>query len=114
MGLIKNENGHYYVKDRTNGKALRQYWVELGQYRDDAYRNFKSDLPNLRQQFKDYFKQYQSANGMDATQALVNDAKLNYLEKFSQIQMTLEQIEERGNEQIADLLEKELNFVETL
>lgn len=114
MGLIKNENGHYYVKDRTNGKALRQYWVELGQYRDDAYRNFRSDLPNLRQQFKDYFKQYQSANGMDATQALVNDAKLNYLEKFSQIQMTLEQIEERGNEQIADLLEKELNFVETL
>lgn len=114
MGLIKNENNRYFVKDKTNGKALRQYWVELGQYRDEAFNAFKADLPNLRQQFKEFFKQYQSANGLDAMQALVNDAKQNYLEKYAQVNMTVEQIEERGNEQIAELLEKELGFVETL
>lgn len=114
MGLIKNENGQYYVKDKTNGKALRQYWIELGQYRDEAFATFKADLPNLRQQFKEYFKQYQSANGMDAMQTIVNDAKHNYLDKYSQVQMTIDQIEDRGNEQIADLLEKELSYVETL
>lgn len=114
MGLIKNENGQYYVKDKTNGKALRQYWVELGQYRDEAFANFKADLPNLRQQFKDFFRQYQSVNGDAAMQTLVDDAKQNYFEKYSQIHMTIEQIEDRGNEQIADLMEKELGFVETL
>lgn len=114
LGLIKNENNRYFVKDKTNGKALRQYWVELGQYRDEAFNAFKADLPNLRQQFKEFFKQYQSANGLDAMQALVSDAKQNYLEKYAQVNMTVEQIEERGNEQIAELLEKELGFVETL
>lgn len=111
MGLIKNEDGQYYVKDKTNGKALREYWVELGQYRDEAFTAFKADLPNLRQQFKEFFRQYQSANGNDAMQAIVDDAKQNYLDKYSQINMTIDQIEDRGNEQIADLIEKELNFV---
>lgn len=114
MGLVKNENGRYYVKDKTNGKALRQYWVEIGQYRDEAFSAFKADLPNLRQQFKDYFRQYQNANGQDAMKAIIDDAKQNYLEKFSQINMSLDQIESKGYEQIADLMEKELNFIETM
>lgn len=114
MGLIKNEEGHYYVKDKTNGKALRQYWVELGQYRDDAFASFRADLPNLRSQFNEYFRQYQTTNGSDAMQTIVDDAKLNYLDKYSQVKMTVDQIEERGNEQIASLIEKELGFVETL
>lgn len=114
MGLIKNENGNYYVKDRTNGRALRGYWVELGKYRDEAFHAFVSNITSLSKQFEDFFRQYQSANGLDAVHTLEADAKQNYLGKYSQVNMSLEEIEKRGNEQISNLLEKELEFIETL
>lgn len=114
FGLVKNEGGKYYVQDKENGKALRQYWVELGEYRDEAFSAFKAELISLRTQFKEHFRQFQSSNGLDAMQSLIDDAKQHYFEKFSQINMTVEEIEDRGNEQIADLVEKELNFVQSL
>lgn len=114
FGLIKNDNGKYYVKDKTNGRALREYWIEIGTYRDEAFAAFKADIVNLRTQFNEYFRQYQNANGNDAMQRLIDDAKQNYLSAYSQVNMTMAEIEDRGNEQIADLLEKELAFVETL
>lgn len=114
MGLIKNEGEQYFVKDKTNGKALRQYWLELGKYRDEAFNAFKADLPNLRPQFKEFFLQYQSANGMDAMQSIVDDAKQSYLDKYSQVNMTLAELELKHNASIAELLEKELKYIETL
>ena len=114
MGLIKNEGEQYYVKDKTNGKALKKYWLEIGKYRDEAFNAFKADLPNLKPQFKEYFLQYQSANGMDAMKAIVDDAKQNYLEKFSQVNMTIDELELKYNASIAELLEKELQYIETL
>jgi hypothetical protein len=40
--------------------------------------------------------------------------KANYREKYSQLFMDNDELLSRGNEQIADLMEKELKFVETL
>lgn len=114
MGLIKNEGNQYFVKDKTNGKALRQYWLEIGKYRDDAFNAFKADLPNLRAQFKEFFLQYQSANGLDAMKTIVDDARQNYLEKYSQVNMTLDELDQKQNASIAELLEKELKYIETL
>lgn len=114
FGLIKNENGKYYVQDKVNGKALRNYWHELASYRDEAFAAFQAELVSLRPQFKEHFRQFQSSNGLDAMQALIDDAKQHYFEKFSQIEMSIDQIEERGNEHIAELMEKELNYVRTM
>ena len=88
--------------------------MELGKYRDEAFNAFKADLPNLRPQFKEYFLQYQSANGMDAMKSIVDDAKQNYLDKYSQVNMSLEELELKHNASIAELLEKELKYIETL
>lgn len=114
MGLIKNDGEQYFVKDKINGKALLQYWVELGKYRDEAFNAFKADLPNLRPQFKEYFLQYQSANGMDTMKSIVDDAKQNYLDKYSQVNMTIAALGLKQNASIAELLEKELKYIETL
>lgn len=114
FGLIKNENGRYYVKNKQTGKALRNYWVELATYRNDAFNAFVGDIFQLRQQFKEYFATWNKDNGQDAIKQLRADVKAHYREKFSQLNMDDDELFARGNEAIADLMEKELRFVETL
>lgn len=113
-GLIKNEGGHYYLKDTVHGKALNKFWVEIGTYRDQAFDAFKTDIYRLKQQFEAHFKQFENDKGMSAMQTLVGDVKENYLEKYSQANMDLNEIQQRGNEQIADLLENELQYISQL
>ena len=114
FGLIKNENGKYYVKNKKTGKALLDYWVELAQYRNDAFNAFLSEILTLRPQFKEYISTWQKDNGQDAIKQLRADVKAHYRDKYSQLYMDNEDLLSRGNEQIADLVEKELRFVETL
>lgn len=114
FGLIKNENGKYYVKNKKTGKALLDYWVELATYRNDAYNAFVADMFTLRPQFKEYITTWQKNHGQDAIKQLRADVKANYRQKFSQLNMDNEELLSRGNEQIAELMEKELKFVETL
>lgn len=114
FGLIKNENGKYYVKNKNTGKALLDYWVELATYRNDAYNAFVADSFVLRPQFKEYITAWQKNNGQDAIKQLRADVKANYREKYSQLFMDNNELLSRGNEQIADLMEKELRFIETL
>jgi hypothetical protein len=114
FGLIKNENGKYYVKNKNTGKALLDYWVELATYRNDAYNAFVADSFVLRPQFKEYITAWQKNNGQDAIKQLRADVKANYREKYSQLFMDNDELLSRGNEQIADLMEKELRFIETL
>lgn len=114
FGLIKNENGKYYVRNKNTGKALLDYWVELATYRNDAYNAFVADSFVLRPQFKEYITAWQKNNGQDAIKQLRADVKANYREKYSQLFMDNNELLSRGNEQIADLMEKELRFIETL
>lgn len=114
FGLIKNENGKYYVKNKKTGKALMDYWVELGTYRNEAFTAFVADAYNLRPQFKEYMANWQKNNGQDAIKQLRADVKANYREKYSQLNMDNDELFARGNEQIADLMEKEMKFVESL
>ena len=114
FGLIKNENGKYYVKNKKTGKALLEYWVELATYRNDAFNAFVSDILTLRPQFKEYITAWQKDNGQDAIKLLRADVKANYREKYSQLFMDNTELLSRGNEQIAELMEKELKFVESL
>ena len=114
FGLIKNENGKYYVKNKKTGKALLDYWVELAKYRNDAFNAFVSDIFTLRPQFNEYITAWHKDHGQDAIKQLRADVKANYREKYSQLFMDNDELFARGNEQIADLMEKELKFVETL
>ena len=114
FGLIKNENGKYYVKNKKTGKALLDYWVELASYRDDAFKTFVADIFTLRPQFKEYIVNWHKDHGQDAIKQLRADVKGNYREKYSQLFMDNEELLSKGNEQIADLMEKELKFIETL
>ena len=114
FGLIKNENGKYYVKNKKTGKALLDYWVELATYRDDAFKAFVADIFTLRTQFKDFIVNWHKDHGQDAIKQLRADVKANYREKYSQLFMDNEELLSKGNEQIADLMEKELKFIETL
>ena len=114
FGLIKNENGKYYVKNKKTGKALLDYWVELATYRNDAFNAFVADIFTLRPQFKEYITTWHKDHGQEAIKQLRADVKANYREKYSQLFMENDELLSRGNEQIADLMEKELKFVETL
>ena len=114
FGLIKNENGKYYVKNKKTGKALLDYWVELATYRNDAFNAFVADIFTLRPQFKEYITTWHKDHGQEAIKQLRADVKANYREKYSQLFMDNDELLSRGNEQIADLMEKELKFVETL
>lgn len=114
FGLIKNENGKYYVKNKKTGKALLSYWVELATYRNDAFNAFVADIFSLRPQFKEYISTWHKDHGQDAIKQLRADVKANYREKYSQLFMDNEELLSRGNEQIADLMEKELKYIETL
>jgi hypothetical protein len=114
FGLIKNENGKYYVKNKKTGKALLGYWVELATYRNDAFNAFVSDIFTLRPQFKEFITTWHKDHGQDAIRELRADVKANYREKYSQLFMDNDELLARGNEQIAELMEKELRFIETL
>lgn len=114
FGLIKNDNGKYYVKNKKTGKALLDYWVELATYRNDAFNAFVADIFTLRPQFKEYITTWHKDHGQDAIKQLRADVKANYREKYSQLFMDNDELLARGNEQIADLMEKELKFIETL
>jgi hypothetical protein len=114
FGLIKNENGKYYVKNKKTGKALLDYWVELATYRNDAFNVFCSDILTLRPQFKEYITTWQKDNGQDAIKQLRADVKAHYREKYSQLNMDNSELLSRGNEQVAELMEKELRFIESL
>jgi hypothetical protein len=111
FGLIKNNGTHYYYKDTERGDALDDYWVELPSYRDEAFSEFKKNKVSIRKQFNDFFTQYQSSKGEDAMQQLVDDAKLNYFEKYSQINMTKDQIKAKGFETIRKLITSELEYI---
>ena len=114
FGLIKNDNGKYYVKNKKTGKALLDYWVELASYRDDAFKTFVADIFTLRPQFKEFIANWHKDHGQDAIKQLRADVKANYREKYSQLFMDNEELLSKGNEQIAELVEKELKFIETL
>jgi hypothetical protein len=114
FGLIKNENGKYYVKNKKTGKALLGYWVELATYRNDAFNAFVGDIFTLRPQFKEFITTWQKDHGQEAIRQLRSDVKANYREKYSQLNMDNEELLSRGNEQVAELMEKELRFIETL
>lgn len=111
FNLIKNEGGVYYLQSEELGDVLDDNWVELAQYRDTAFENFKRNKNIVRKEFNAFFDNFQKTKGVEKMQELVDSAKREYLPVFSQINMTKEEIRQRGNEEIKKLITEELEYV---
>ncbi len=114
FGLIKNENGNYYLYSEQLGDSLDDYWFKLNQYRDEAFQEFKRHKSDVRSDFNRKFTELQKTRGTEAMQQIVNDAKANYLDKYSQVNMTRDEIKARGNETIAKLIREEIDYIKRL
>jgi len=113
FGLIKNEDGKYWYKDTEEGNPLFDYWVELAQYRDDAFNEFRKKRAAIEAQFEDYFTKLQREKGEAYINQRVAEAKEgnNYFDNISQIGMTRQQLTMKGAEPILKQITDELNYV---
>jgi hypothetical protein len=111
FNLIKNENNKYYFVSEELGDALDDNWVELAQYRDEAFDMFKRNKATIRKEFNEFFNQYQKTKGAENMQVIVDDAKSNYYLKYSQINLTKDEIKQKGFEAIRKLITEELEYV---
>ena len=112
FGLVRNNGGTYEFKSREHGDALDDFWVELGKYRDDAFDQFRRYKSSVRKEFVEHLDNLEKSKGKDTIQEIINDVKTSYLDKYSQILMTKEQIKAKGYEKIRDLITRELNLVQ--
>jgi len=113
FGLIKFENDSYYYKSQLLGDPLFGYWVKMNiQYRDEAFEHFKRHKSQIRKEYNDYINEIGQTKGMAVMTEFKANVKDNYLEKYAQINMTVEDLSKRGNEKIADLMRREIVFVQ--
>lgn len=114
FGLIKNEDGEYMFQNQEYGDALDDYWVSIGKYRDEAYDKFKTYKKVIRKEFSDILDEMAKSKGEDVMNKILSDARQNYLEKFSQINMTKEEIKKKGFERIRQLITEEITHAKKL
>jgi hypothetical protein len=114
FGLISRDaDGNYQYKDETNDEmALFGYWTSLGsKYRDEAFKNFKRESVRLQSQFEDYMKKRMEAEGQDAINAILADAKVNYLPNYSLNDIPTTELRNPLYRGISQQLTAEVNYV---
>lgn len=114
FGLVKNEDGEYKFQSQEYGDALDDNWITIGKYRDEAFENFRRYKTSVRKEFTDYLENLASSKGADAMRAVLSDVHTAYLDKYSQIQMTKEEIKKHGFEKIRQLITDEITHAKTL
>ena len=114
FGLVKNEDGVYKFQSIEHGDALDDNWVELGKYRDEAYDLFRTYKQSILKEFTDVLEEIAANKGADAMNAILAEARKDYLNQFSQINMTKEEIKKKGFERIRQLITDEINHAKSL
>lgn len=114
FGLVKNENGEYMFQSQEHGDALDDNWVSLGKYRDEAFDQFRRYKASVRKEFTEYLENLASSKGADAMRAILSEVRVSYLDKFSQINMTKDEIKKHGFEKIRQLITDEITHAKTL
>ena len=115
FGLIKNDAAEGYMfQSQQEGDPLDDFWLPIGKYRDEAFDEFCRHKASVRKEFSDTLESMVVNQGAEAINAKLQDAKANYLSKYSQINMTKDQIRARGNEKIEALLREELVHVKSI
>ena len=114
FGFIKNEEGMYKYIDEENGDFLDDYWVDLAQYRDDAFRKFEDMNGAVSEQFNKKIAELEREKGAPFVRGIVSDAKSNYWEKYSQIGFTKTELKDPHMEGTRNQIKRELEFVKGL
>ncbi|MDE6021962.1 MAG: tubulin-like doman-containing protein [Muribaculaceae bacterium] len=114
FGLIsRDSNGNFQYKDESNDDmALFGYWASLGTaYRDEAFKNFKREAVRLQSQYEEYMHNRSKSEGQDAIDAILADAKINYLEKYSLNDLSMSELTNPLYKGISAQLTSELKYV---
>lgn len=114
FGLIsRDEDGVYQYKDESNKEmALFGYMTSLGtKYRDEAFKLFKRECLRLQPQFEQYMINRAKAEGQDAINSIILDAKNNYLEKYSLNTLTPVDLKNPLYKGIINQLTEEVDYV---
>lgn len=115
FGMIKNEGGKYSVQSKTKGSRLRHFWVNLCEDRDLAFKMFEESVDVYGPEIKEELETFQSDKGQTAYEAVFKEALDgdNYLERFSQVGLTIEELEQRQYETVFAMLEEEMKRLES-
>lgn len=117
FGLIaRKEDGTYQFKDESNDDmALFGYWTSLGTiYRDEAFKNFKREAERLQPQYEVHLQNRTKAEGSDAINSILADAKTNYLVKYSLNELSQSDFTNPLYKGIAAQLTAELKYVKEM
>jgi hypothetical protein len=92
--------------------ALFGYWTSLGtKYRDEAFRNFKRESERIQPQFEEYLHNRARAEGQDAIDAILADARINYLNSYSLNDLPESELRNTLYKGILKQLTDEVNYV---
>lgn len=114
FGLIRRDkDGTYQFKDESNDDmALFGYWTSLETaYRDEAFKNFRRQAERLQPQYEDVMRNRAKAEGQDAIDTILADARNNYLEKYSLNNLSLSDLQNSLYKGIKDQLTAEMKYV---
>ncbi|MDE6871055.1 MAG: tubulin-like doman-containing protein [Bacteroidales bacterium] len=114
FGLVKNNGKEYFFKSQEHGDPLDDSWVSLGEYRDEAFDSFRTYKNSIRKEFKEYIDSIAVSQGAASVKSIIEDVKLNYYDKYSQINMDKAQVKSKGYEKIRQLITDELSHVKHL
>lgn len=114
FGLVKNEDGEYYFKCQEHGDALDDFWVKLGEYRDEAFDTFRGYKNAIRKEFTETLDNMAESKGKTAIKQVIDDAKARYFDAYSQINMTKDEVKKKGFEKIRELITNELQHIKNL
>lgn len=107
-----NENGKYEIFSRSNGDPLNNYWMELSEYRDEAFEQFK--VGQYAEEIEKLVENKQNADGDVKTAEIVNKVKDNYRLHFAQINLSNDELKKNHYKKVADLIRSEINFTTDL
>lgn len=114
FGLIKRDsNGTFMYKDESNDEmALFGYWTSLGtKFRDEAFKSFKREADRLLPEYEEHLHNRSKSEGQDAIDAILADAKIHYLERYSLNDLAQQDFNNQLYKGIKDQLNAELKYV---
>lgn len=113
-GLIKNEKGSYYYQSRKKGEAIKDYWYPIGTtWRNEAYTTFSASIKEIEEEFSRIIVSRNLEMGEVAVAELIKNAKDNYWE-VCQIKLDKKTVDSHGYEKVKQLMNKELEYINTL
>jgi hypothetical protein len=107
-GFVKYEDEKYKIYSQEKGDQLDDYWMDLSSYRDESFEIFKKE--GLVEETINLVESEQEKAGTEITNSLIDDVVKNYRVKFSQINLSPDELKKREYKRIADLLRSEIDF----